>query len=262
MPSLAASLHDWRRAFKLASLWYNLALEDLRDRYRKTVLGTIWTVLSFALFVAVYILVFGQRVAATKPEFALFVTLGFGLWSYINAVTVDACNAFLHSRAWLLGTAIPYPVFLLQAVLRNCLIFALILVVMALALIWKPTPWSAAAWFAIPGLLAYLLTSVWLAAILAPLCARYRDLQHAIQTGMRLLFFLTPVLWMPGGNRALGALAQWNPVTSFIEIVRAPLLYNRVPLDSWAIVLVINAIGLLLGVIVYAHTRKRVAYWV
>lgn len=259
---LSATLQDWRQACRLAPLWANLALEDLRDRYRRTVLGTLWTVLAFALFVAVYILVFGQMASATKPEFALFVTIGFGLWSYIDAVTRDACNAFMHSRPWILGTAIPYPVFLLQAVLRNCLTFALILGVMALALIWKPTPWSAVAWFAIPGLLAYLLTSVWLAAILAPLCARYRDLQHAIQTGMRLLFFLTPILWMPGSNRALGTLARWNPATSFIEIVRAPLLYDRVPLDSWAIVLAINAIGLPLGAMVYAHTRRRIAYWV
>lgn len=259
---LSATLHDWRQACRLAPLWLNLAVEDLRDRYRKTVLGTAWTVLSFALFVAVYVLVFGQMASAAKPEFALFVTLGFGLWTYINAITVDACTAYLHSRAWVLGTAIPYPVFLLQVVLRNCLIFALILVVMALALIWKPTPWSATAWFAVPGLLVYLLTSVWLTAILAPLCARYRDLQHAIQTGMRLLFFVTPILWMPGTSRTLGWVAQLNPATSFIEIVRAPLLYDRVPLDSWAIVLGVNAIGLVLGVLVYALTRKRIAYWV
>ncbi len=262
MVPLAAAIDDWSRSFRLFPLWSNLALEDLRDRYRKTVLGTVWTVLSFVLFVAVYVLVFSQMASAAKPEFALFVTLGFGLWSYINAITVDACTAYLHSRAWVLGTAIPYPVFLLQAVLRNCLIFALILVVMALALIWKPTPWSAAAWFAVPGLLVYLLTSVWLTAILAPLCARYRDLQHAIQTGMRLLFFVTPILWMPGTSRTLGRVAQLNPVTSFVEIVRAPLLYDRVPLDSWAIVLGVNAIGLALGVLVYALTRKRIAYWV
>jgi len=115
---------------------------------------------------------------------------------------------------------------------------------------------------AIPGLLALLVTSVWLAAILAPLCARYRDLHHTIKTGMQLMFFVTPILWMPTISTTLARIAALNPLTSFIDIVREPLLYDRVPVHSWWVVLVINAIGLTMGVIVYASTRKRVAYWV
>ena len=262
MTEISAALQDWRRSFAQAPLWFNLALEDLRDRYRRTLLGVAWIVISFALFVAVKVLVFGQMVSASKAEFGLFVAIGFGLWSYINAMVVDACTAYMYSRAWILGTAIPYPVFLLQAVLRNCLTFALILLVVALAMVWKPTPWSANAWLAIPGLLAYVVTSVWLTAILAPLCARYRDLHHAIQTGMRLMFFVTPILWMPRTSPTLAWIAGVNPLTSFIEIVRAPLLYGEVPAASWMVVLLINLAGGVLGLLTYASTRKRIAYWV
>ena len=262
MPPLVAAFHDWRQASKLASLCFNLALEDLRDRYRKTLLGVAWIIVSFALFVGVKVLVFGQMVSTSQVEFGLYVTLGFGLWTFINAMVVDACTAYMFSRAWILGTAIPYPVFLMQAILRNSMMFALELVVMALALFWKPTPWSATTWLAIPGLLALLVTSVWLAAILAPLCARYRDLHHTIKTGMQLMFFVTPILWMPTISTTLARIAALNPLTSFIDIVREPLLYDRVPVHSWWVVLVINAIGFTIGVIVYASTRKRVAYWV
>jgi ABC-type polysaccharide/polyol phosphate export permease len=262
MPFPTAAFNDWRRTVALAPLCFNLALEDLRDRYRKTLLGVAWIIVSFALFVGVKVLVFGQMVSTSQVEFGLYVTLGFGLWTYINAMVVDACTAYMFSRAWILGTAIPYPVFLLQAILRNSLMFLLELVVMALAMFWKPTPWSAIAWFAIPGLLAYVVTSVWLAAILAPLCARYRDLHHAIKTSMQLLFFVTPILWMPSISSTLAKIAALNPLTSFIDIVREPLLYDRLPVHSWMVVLAINAIGLAAGMVVYAYTRKRVAYWV
>lgn len=262
MDQVYSALRDWRRSFGQAPLWFNLALEDLRDRYRRTVFGVAWIVVSFALFVAVKVVVFGQMVSVPQAEFGLFVTIGFGLWTFVNAMVVDACTAYMHSRAWILGTAIPYPVFLLQAVLRNCIVFALVLGVMALALPWKPTPWTANAWLAIPGLLAYPVTSLWLAMILAPLCARFRDLHHAIQTGMRLLFFVTPILWMPQISPTLARIAELNPLTSFVEIVRAPLLYGQVPTRSWEIVLWINVAGLLLGLLAYVQTRKRIAYWV
>ena len=259
---LTSTATDWTRAFRMASLWSNLALEDLRDRYRRSVFGIAWIVLSFTVFVAVKVAVFGQMVPASTAEFGLYVTIGFGLWSYINSMVTDACSAYMHARPWILGTSIPYPVFLLQATLRNWLIFGLILLVMAVALLWKPDHWSLRALYALPALLAYLVTSVWLAAILAPLCARFRDLYHAIQTAMRLFFFVTPILWMPSMSEVLNQVARWNPMTHYIEIVRDPLLYDRLPTSSWSVVLAINAVGLLAGMAVYASTRNKVAHWV
>jgi ABC-type polysaccharide/polyol phosphate export permease len=44
--------------------------------------------------------------------------------------------------------------------------------------------------------------------------------------------------------------------------VRDPLMYGRVPVDSWRLVLAINAAGLLAGAVVYATTRRRLPHWV
>jgi ABC-type polysaccharide/polyol phosphate export permease len=259
---LSDAWRDWSRSFVLAPLWSNLALEDLRDRYRRTALGLTWIFASFALFVAVKVFVFGQLTKVSAAEFGIYVTLGFGLWTYINAMAIDACTAYMHSRPWILGTSTPHPVFLLQTVFRNWVSFSIILLVMAASLVWKTTPWAWTCLTVVPALLVYVLSSLWLAAILAPLCARYRDLFHTVQTSMRLIFFATPILWMPSTSGRLAMLARLNPIAHFVAIVREPLMYNRIPHDSWAIVLVINAVGLLAGAIVYATTRKRVAHWV
>lgn len=255
------ALQDWIKAIGMWRLWVALGMEDLSDRYRRTLFGISWVVTSFAVFVFVKVLVFGQMTTVQLGEFAMFVTIGFGLWSFINSMVLDSCVAYTASSGWLLGAAIPYPVFFLQSIFRNWLVFALTLVVMALALVWKKESWSLMTLAAIPGLLVYIVTPVWLAAILAPLCARYRDVMHAIQTVMRLLFFVTPIIWMPTQSPWLAKMAQYNVITHFIEIVRQPLIYDAVPYESWVIVLVVNAIGLLVGFASYALTRDRIAYW-
>lgn len=259
---LRASWLDWLRALRLAPLWTSLALEDLHDRYRRTVFGLLWIVLSFALFVLVKVLVFGQLTTASTSEFGIFVTLGFGLWTYINAMVVDACTAYMHARPWILGTATPYPVFLLQAVYRNLLIFAMVLLVMGIAMFWKQSPWAWQALAVLPGLLVFPITSLWLAAILAPFCARWRDLHHAVQTGLRLIFFATPILWMPAASGKLALIARINPLSHFVAIVRDPLMYNHIPLDSWKVVLAINALGVPAGILAYVRTRHHIAHWV
>lgn len=261
-PMIASTVSDWKRALSMWRFWIALGHEDIVDRYRRSLIGAAWVILSFALFVIVKVSVFGQMAAVPVVEFGLFVTLGFGLWSFISAMLLDGCAAFIHSRHWILGSATPYPVFILQALLRNLLIFAAMFVVMLAALAWKGNPWTLASLSAIPALLVYVVASLWLSAIVAPICARYRDAYHAIQTGVRLLFFVTPILWMPGLSPQLETIAALNPITHFIEIVRAPLLYGEVPLDSWRWVLLINLAGLPAGLLVYAGTRSKIVFWV
>lgn len=257
----AGTVSDWSKSLRRASLWGNLAVEDLRDRYRRTVFGLAWVVISFALFIAVKIFVFGQLTRVPMAEFGLFVAIGFGLWTYINAIVMDGCTAYMHARPWIMGTSTPYPIFILQAIFRNWLTFMLTMAVMAIALFWRTTPWSFTVLWVIPALAAYVLTSLWLVAMLAPLCVRHRDLHHAMQTIMRLVFFATPILWMPSTNAQLAAIAQWNPIAHFIAIARDPMMYNTVPMDSWAVVLAINLIGLPLGFYVYARTRSSLIFW-
>jgi len=83
-----------------------------------------------------------------------------------------------------------------------------------------------------------------------------------VQTSMRLIFFATPILWIPSSSGRLMVLAKINPISHFVAIVRDPLMYDRFPVDSWLVVLSINALGLVAGVVVYATTRRRVAHWV
>lgn len=259
---LSTAVSDWKRALSMWRLWVALGHEDIVDRYRRSLLGTAWVVLSFALFVGVKVSVFGQLAQVSSVEFGLFVTVGFALWSFISAMLIDGCGAYIHSRHWILGVSLPYPVYVFQALVRNLIIFGSMTLVVLVALLWKGNPWTPASLSTIPALLVYVLTSLWLAAILAPLCARHRDAHHAVQTGIRLLFFVTPILWMPGMTPTLGKIAALNPVTHFIEIVRLPLLYGRVPVESWYWVGLINLVGLPTGLVVYARTRSNIVFWV
>lgn len=257
----ARAWNDWRQAIAMVPLWTSLAMEDLRDRYRRTALGVMWITISFGLFVLVKIVVFGQLAPTDTREFALFVTLGFGVWTFMSAMVNDACTAYMHARTWILGTSLPYPVYLLQVVYRNWLSFGMVMLVMLLALVFKPTrlAWSALSVF--PALLAYFVASLWVATALSSLCVRYRDLYHTVQTSMRLFFFITPILWVPGKG-ILGTLAAVNPFTHFVAIIRDPLLYDTIPATSWLVVIAINLVGIGLAAWAYASTRNRLAYWV
>jgi len=252
---------DWIAAARMWRLWTALGYEDLIDRYRRSVFGVTWVVASFAAFILVYTLVFGHVSTLSAADYTLYVMIGFGAWTFIAAIVVEGCTAYTSSGNWIQGTAIPYPVFILQIVYRNWLLFLLTLVVIAVALAWLGEHWQWSMLWALAGLAMYVITPLWLIALLAPLCARYRDLHHGVQTGMRLLFFATPVLWLPAQRAHLALMAHWNVLTYFIDLVRAPLLGEGLPVQSWIVVGAVNAIGIVAAWVVYATTRNRVVYW-
>lgn len=257
----STTVGDWRAAIGAWRLWTALGREDIVDRYRRTSLGAAWIAVSFALFVGVKVSVFGSMIPTALADYGLFVAIGFGLWTFISAVVLDGCTTYTQARPWILGTSTPYPVYIYQVVFRNLIIFAVIGVVMLAFLAWKQDTWSPAMLWSLLALPVYLVTPLWLTAILAPLCARYPDAHQVVQTAIRLMFFVTPILWMPEINEHLARLASLNPLTHFIEIVREPLLYHRLPRESWQWVLAVTCIGLPAGFITYRRTRFDVVYW-
>ena len=174
------SLQDWLKALRMWRLWTSLGLEDLSDRYRRTIFGVSWLVTSFALFILVYITVFARGSGVSHNEYVLHLTIGFGLWTFIGTVVSDSCVAYTGSTGWILGASIPYPVFFFQSVFRNWLAFLAKLLVVAAVLIWKKTEWQAGMFWALPGMAVYVFAPLWLAAILGPVCARFRDATHAV----------------------------------------------------------------------------------
>ena len=96
---------------------------------------------------------------------------------------------------------------------------------------------------------------------LGVISARYRDVMHFSATIMQVAYFLTPVLWIPPetGPRAIAAVV--NPFSHYIAILREPLLDGTVPYFSWLVVLGCTLTLLLLSLVFFAVSRRKIVFW-
>ncbi len=150
----------------------------------------------------------------------------------------------------------------LRVVWKNLIIFAHHALILVILFIFYPPPLS---WtlLLVPAAIAVIaVNAIWSGLFLGMLCARFRDIPLIIQSVVQVMFFLTPVLWQPQllGRHAWAA--QFNPLNHLLEIVRAPLLEGRLPLDSWITVLAMALAGFAFVVPLFARFRARIAYWV
>ena len=94
------------------------------------------------------------------------------------------------------------------------------------------------------------------------LSARFRDIPQIIFSAIQVLFFLTPILWSPDLLRSRAYLVDWNPFYHLIEVVRAPLLGTAPAALTYASVLAITGLNLMLTGLLFTRYRGRLAYWV
>lgn len=257
-----AGVFQLRRTLELWRFWVALAWQDWRRRYRRSAIGAAWVFISFALFVGVKILIFGAMSQQEIGFFSIWLSVGFLIWVYISSNVVEGCNVFIASSRWIKGADIPYLVYVFQSVMRSIIQFLLSLGVVVVALVFFPPSNPLVALSALLALPLYILSALWVQTLLGVFCARFRDAVHLTQTAVRLLFFLTPILWVPADFGRFGEFAIYNPFTHFIAIVRDPLAYGTIPWASWGVVSAITLVGLIAAAAVFSANRHRIVFWV
>ena len=246
--------------FRRKDLWSRLAVTDIQQTYRRSVLGMAWIALSFGLFIAVKILIFGSFATVDRRTFAIWLGIGFWIWVFLIDAVVGGCNSFIASRPWIIGTNIPLSVYVLQTTTRALIRFSFSLPVVIGVMFFFKWSFDPQWLWSLVGFLALVVNCLWVQLFLATVCVKYRDFAHLTQSIMQVMFFLTPILYMPEQLGDKAYLLNYNPFTHYIAIIRDPIYYQTFPLLSWQVVAVITVLGWIIALTVFQKIGREVPF--
>ena len=112
------------------------------------------------------------------------------------------------------------------------------------------------------GVVLAIANLSWIMFVLGVMGARFRDIEYAINSVLPILFFVSPVLFRPDRLSINQEVIWMNPLSYFIEAVRAPLLTQNFSWMPHMVLLVILMIGAALSWYVYKTMGRRLAFWV
>ena len=250
---------DGMRLWRLAC---TLGWLDIRLRYRGSMLGPFWLTLSTAVMVAALGSLYATLFKMDLREYLPFIALSQVLWTFIAGMVSDGCTCFTQAEGTIRAVRLPLFVHALRTLVRNLLILAHNVIVIAVVfVVLAISPGWTVVW-AIPGLLVWLIAGVAVCLPLGAICARFRDIPPIVGSVMQIAFFVTPVIWMPN---QLGAQEHWlllNPFFDLMEIVREPLLGATAGSHVWAAALGITVVLCVASWALFARVRGRIAFWV
>lgn len=240
-----------------------LARQDLRGRYRRSVIGPFWITISMGVMIASIGIVFGAIFNTPMDEYLPSLAVGIIVWTFITGMISEGCLGFIDAEGMIKQLPIPLFVYILRVLWRNLLILAHNILILPLVLLVMGKGIGLEALLAIPALLLVSLCLSWVALLFAMLCARYRDLPQIVSSVLQVAFYLTPIIWSSSllPDRLGSTFLQLNPFFHLLELIRAPLLGVVPSLTSLLVVLVIAVLGWGFTLLTFSRLRHRVAYW-
>jgi len=258
---------DLVTGFGKRELWLHLGWQDIKQRYRRSVLGPIWITIATGTMAVALGGLYSQLFHLPLAEHLPYVTLGLIIWNLINASILEGADVFIANEGLIKQLPTPLSVHVYRLVWRQVLLFAHNIIIFVIIAIIFPKPWSWADLSVIPALALIVANCVWVALCFGILATRYRDISPLLASLVQLLFYITPIIWNDQTLRLQGAgtwakIIELNPLLHYVDIVRAPLLGEPQELRHWVVVITLTILGWVVAAIAMRQYRARVPYWV
>jgi ABC-type polysaccharide/polyol phosphate export permease len=260
MPSQA--VQDLWESLAQYEVWWRFAIHEIRQRFRRSVLGPLWITLSMGIWVSalglVFTTLFNQPIDALLP----YIATGIIFWGFFTTSLTDGSTVFIGNDSYIRNVPLPLLFHLFRMLARNLIILGLNMVIFVIIgmIFGFHFNWASLSFF--PAFVLFTFNVSWMALACGILSTRYRDIPPVIQNVLQVVFFVTPIFWSIDNLPNRPAFVQLNPVFDLLQIVRAPLLGGDFPLRSWIVCLAMAAVGGVLTLILYRRAYARIAYWV
>ena len=224
-----ALCYDIRMAPRRFTLSHSFAVistigwSDFVLKYRGSMLGYIWSLLSPLVRFVVILHIFGPYVSQSISNYAFYLFLGIIIWEHF-AVTTSSCMGMLHDKASIIQQMVFPRVFLIFAVgWTNFVIFLTHLTIFFVTAFIFNVDMNASVIYLILTALQMTLVALGIGMLLSAYSLKYRDVPHMWAVAIQILFWLTPVMYpytLQGGSltHAARALLGQESVTSIIAL--------------------------------------------
>ncbi len=256
------AIKDLRHALISWRIWYSLSIQDIKMRYRGSVLGPFWITISTAIHVYALGFLYGALFSIDRDSYLPYFATGLIIWNFISMVVNESTKIFLESKHYIDNINLPCVVYIFRLIFRNIVIFFHNLLVYLSIILLFPIEMNANLLLLAPGLAILCLNGIFYGTTIAVISAKFPDCGAIISSIFQVFFFITPIMWMPSYLPAqFHALLLFNPFVHFVNLLRNPLMGQ--PFDGSLLyaISMTTIVGLILFLAVVNKYRYRIVFW-
>jgi ABC-2 type transport system permease protein len=227
---------------RLANLWarrellLGLITSDIRIKYKNSTLGLFWSMVSPAITLGVYFLVFGLFLKNGYPNFVIYLFSGLIVWNLFQNSINTATGVIVDRAALVKKVSFPREILALSNVGAAVVYFVvqLFVLIIFVSAVGHAPAWKFILILPISFLSLYLFTCA-LAVVMSAVNVYLRDMKHLMEVLLQLWFWMTPIVY--SYSHAIAPFLQrhgitWvyflNPVTLIVMTFQRVFYVNTI----------------------------------
>lgn len=244
---------------KFQPLLNELVARDIKIKYRRSVLGVMWTLLNPLLMMVVLSIVFSNLFKFDVENFPLYLLSGQVIFNYFSSATTSSMSAVTDNASLIKKVYVPKYLFVLSRIASNFINLLASFTALLVVMVVMRAELHYTIILVIIPLLLLVVFSLGVGLILAAMVVRFRDIMHLYSVFITVLMYLTPVIYpisiLPAWIKQIVLL---NPITNYLIMFRDVMMNNVLPDVRYLVIGIVEAvIALALGVYVFYKNQDE-----
>ena len=245
-------------------LFEELVKRDFKKKYKRTVLGMAWSVLSPLLTLFVMRLVFTQFFGRTVPHYTTYLFCGNLVFSYFSESTSQGMTSLMGNSSIYTKINVPKYLFLLSKNIQTLINFGLTLCVFFAFCVIDHITFTWKFILLLYPICCLVLFNLGVGLILSALFVFFRDIQYLWSIFTQLLMYMSAIFYtIDGYSPMIQNLFLLNPIYLFIRYFRKIVIEGTIPAPQFHLLMAADVIiALALGCWIYKKYNTRFLYFV
>ena len=245
-------------------LFEELVKRDFKQKYKRTVLGMAWSVLSPLLTLIVMRLVFTHFFGRTMEHYTIYLFCGNLVYSFFNESTTQGMNSLMANAAIFTKVNVPKYLFLFSRNVQTLINFGLTLCVFFIFCVIDHVTFTWKFIMLLYPIVLLLVFNIGVGLILSAMFVFFRDIQYLWSVFTMLLMYMSAIFYsVDSFSPQIQRLFLANPVFVFIKYFRCIVLDSSIPsLQFHLLLLCESALLLGIGSLIYKKYNTKFLYYV
>ena len=238
---------------RFRSLLGELMARDIKIKYRRSVLGVLWTLLNPLLMMVVLSVVYSNLFKFDIENFPLYLLSGQVMFNFYSDATTSSMNAILGSASLIKKIYVPKYLFVLSRVCSSVINFLAAFLAMILVMLALRVELHYTVFLSFVPVVLLVIFSLGIGLILSAITVKFRDVMHLYSVFVTVIMYLTPVIY------PMSILPDWlkiivkaNPLTNYLTMFRDVMLNNMIFSEGDVLIGIAEAIvALVLGLYIF-----------
>lgn len=245
-------------------LFEELVKRDFKKKYKRTVLGMGWSILSPLLQLFVMATVFTQFFGRNTPHYVIYVFCGNLVFSFFSDATKGGMTTIMGNASIFTKVNVPKYLFLFARNVQSLINFGLILVVFFVFVAFDGLAFTWRFLLLLYPIACLIMFNIGVGMILSSLFVFFRDTQYLYDVFTMLLMYMSAIFYtIESYSYTVQCVFLLNPVYLFIRYFRKIVIEATIPTPQFHLLMLVDAaIALGIGCWMYKKYNTEFLYYV